>query len=258
MKLLSTPKSNPKINKNIKQGVLTAPLHLAPFNLSGYQVCPMASKGCAAACLNTAGRGGMFKHGETTNVIQEARKRKTKLFFEQRDAFMQILCDDIAALVRKADKQSLSCAIRLNATSDIPWENIPVKWYFDVPNNLSETTRNIMEMFPSVQFYDYTKRYNRKNLPNNYHLTFSLAEDNDDKAVEAYNNGMNVAVVFRKQLPDVFKLGDNLIPVINGDEHDYRPADPKGCIVGLKAKGKARHDTSGFTREANQGAYCTA
>lgn len=245
MKLLSTPQSNPKVAKNLKQGVLTAPLHLAPYNLSGYQVCPMASKGCAAACLNTAGRGGIFKKGENTNAIQQARIRKTKLYFNNREEFMRLLWNDVVSLYNKANKQSLSCGIRLNATSDIPWERVSIEGYN------GKTYKNIMEAFPYIQFYDYTKRHNRKNLPDNYHLTYSLCEDNDDRALQAYHNGMNVAAVFRKELPASFILKGVEIPVIDGDEHDYRPADPQGVIVGLKAKGKARHDTSGFVRESN-------
>jgi len=236
MKLLSNPTSNPKVAKNSKLGVLTAPLHLAPYDLSGYQVCPMASAGCAAACLNTAGRGGMFKKGENTNMIQEARKRKTLMYFEERDKFLELLYKDIEFMVRKAKRENLECGIRLNATSDIPWERVLYKG------------KNMMEHFPDVQFYDYTKRHNRKDLPDNYHLTYSLAEDNDDRAEEAFNNGMNIAAVFRKDLPDEFKLGKHCVPVIDGDEHDYRPIDPQGVIVGLKAKGKAKTDNTGFVR----------
>jgi hypothetical protein len=242
MKLLSEPSSNPKIDKNfIKAGVLTAPLHLAPYDLSGYQVCPMASKGCAEACLNTAGRGGIYKKGETSNRIQDARVRKTKLYFSHREEFLQQLVKDIKALERKAQRASISkVGVRLNATSDIPWERVPV--------TIDGTKyNNIMEAFPNVQFYDYTKRFNRKNLPKNYHLTFSLAEDNDEEAIKAYENGMNIAVVF-KEVPSDFKLGTKKVTVIDGDEHDYRPIDPKGVIVGLKAKGKAIKDESGFVR----------
>jgi hypothetical protein len=241
MELLSQPSANPKIAKNEKLGVLTAPLHLAPYDLSGYQVCPMASAGCAAACLNTAGRGGIIKAGDKTNRIQEARKRKTKLYFENRKEFMNLLVKDIKSMVRKANRENMICGIRLNATSDIPWERVPVEGH-----------KNIMEMFPDVEFYDYTKRHNRKNLPKNYHLTYSLAEDNDDRATKAMLNGMNVAVVFRKELPKTFTLEDDKcklkVRVINGDEHDYRPNDPHGVIVGLKAKGKARTDKTGFVR----------
>lgn len=241
MKLLSAPRSNPKVVKNIGKGVLTAPLHLSPYNLSGYQVCPMASKGCAAACLNTAGRGGIFKKGSSTNPIQEARKRKTLQFFKDRQEFMALLVKDIQAMERKAERESLSCGIRLNATSDIVWERTKLTYE-------GKQYGNVMELFPDVQFYDYTKRHNRKDLPENYHLTYSLAEDNEKRAEEAFSNGMNIAAVFF-ELPKTFTLGKHKdIPVINGDEHDYRPIDPKGVIVGLKAKGKAKCDTTGFVR----------
>jgi hypothetical protein len=235
MKLISAINSNPKVEKNFKKlGVLTANLHLAPYNVSGYQVCPMASAGCIKACLNTAGRGGIFKVGATTNAIQEARKRKTKMYFEQREEFMQQLIKDILSVKRKAKKMGVKkVGLRLNTTSDVPWERVAVEYE-------GIKYKNIMGLFPDIQFYDYTKRSNRKNLPMNYHLTFSLAEDNDKAAEEAFNNGMNVAVVFN-DVPKIFKLGSKVVPVIDGDER-------KNVIVGLKAKGKAKQDKTGFVR----------
>lgn len=249
MKLLSTPQSNPKVAKNMKQGVLTAPLHLAPYNLSGYQTCPMASKGCAAACLNTAGRGGIpARAGDPSSVmdnpIQAARVRKTHMYFKQRDAFMQLLVRDVQSLERKAKKLSLSCGVRLNATSDIPFERVPLE-------HLGNSYRNIMELFPDVQFYDYTAITKRaiawanNKMPSNYHLTFSAKEDNDNSVKQVAEQQGNIAVVFGA---DVLPKEYLNLPVINGDEHDYRPADPKGVIVGLKAKGKAKKDTTGFVR----------
>ncbi len=244
MYLLSTPKSNPKVVKNIGQGVLTAPLHLAPYNLSGFNVCPMATEGCIKSCLNTAGRGGIFKKGEDTNVIQQARIRKTKMFFNDRHTFLSLLVQDIEKLERKAKKESLSCGVRLNATSDIAWEVIKVK-------HAGKTYNNLMELFPNVQFYDYTAITKRAVLwatnkfPSNYHLTFSAKESNQKDVKIVANHKGNIAVVFRtKDFPKYYMS----LPVINGDEHDYRPVDPKGCIVALKAKGKAKYDTSGFVR----------
>lgn len=232
MRLLSSPTSNPKVAKNKKKGVLTAPLHLLPYNLSGFQVCPMASKGCAAACLNTAGRGGFLDR------VQAARLRKTLMYFNDRQNFMIQLIENIKYMERKAEREGLGCGIRLNATSDIPWERVMVDG------------QNLMEMFPNVQFYDYTaipKRaiaWARGELPPNYHLTFSAKEDNDEAVKSVANEKGNIAVVFRDKLPNEY-LG---LPVINGDEHDYRPIDPVGCIVGLKAKGKAKKDKSGFVK----------
>lgn len=234
MKLLTT--GNPKTAKGEKLGYLTAILHLAPAWLSGFNVCPMATKGCAAACLNTAGRGGIIKKGETTNVIQEARIRKTLMFFNERDEFMAQLVKEIRNFIKLAGKHGLTPAIRLNGTSDIRWETLEV----DAPSN------NIMDLFPTTQFYDYTKIPNRRNLPANYHLTFSLAEDNDEQAKTAIANGMSVAVVFRtKDFPTTF-MG---LPVVNGDESDLRFLDDGGSIIALYAKGKARKDDTGFVRE---------
>lgn len=239
MKLLTT--NNPKIVKSEKLGFLTAILHLAPARLSGFNVCPMATKGCAAACLNTAGRGGIIKHGETTNMIQEARIRKTLMFFNERDEFMAQLVKEIGNFVKLAAKHGLIPAIRLNGTSDIRWETVEVS-----TSSMVFPAPNIMAMFPTVQFYDYTKIPNRRNLPANYHLTFSLAESNDEQAQLAIANGMNVAVVFRtKDFPNTF-MG---LPVVNGDETDLRFLDDAGSIVALKAKGKARKDNTGFVRE---------
>ena len=223
MKLLST--ANPKIQKGTKLGYLSFILHLAPADLSGREVCPKRTAGCTAACLNTAGRGGMFKKGENTNMIQQARIRKTKMFFEQRDAFMAQLEKDIQKGIKQAAKLGLTPVFRLNGTSDLSWEKY-----------------GIIEKFPTVQFYDYTKVLGRKVADiANYHLTFSNADGNINDVLKA-KDLMNVAVVFRKELPATY-LGKK---VINGDETDLRFLDEKNVIVGLKAKGKAKKDTSGF------------
>jgi hypothetical protein len=237
MKLLST--GNPKILKGLAQGYNTYILHLAPANLSGFETCPKRTAGCTAACLNTAGRGGMFKKGESTNVIQEARKRKTRLFFQDREKFMSDLVKDIQLAIKQSEKLGLIPVIRLNGTSDIAWE----KYRFG-PLDL-----NIFETFPYVQFYDYTKILNRKvkNIPN-YHLTFSAADGNDFDVKVAISAGYNVAVVFglkkTEPMPEKF-LNRN---VFNGDDSDLRFLDPKNVVVGLYAKGKAKKDTSGFVK----------
>ena len=223
MKLLTL--GNTKTVKGETLGYQTYIMHLAPSTLSGYNTCPMASAGCAAACLNTAGRGRF-------TAIQEARIRKTKWFFEDRESFMAQLVKDIQAAIRKADREQMIPVFRLNGTSDIRWETVPVVGGF----------RNIMERFPTVQFYDYTKLANRRDIPSNYHLTFSRSESNDGYVVEMMNRGVNVAVVF-DTLPEMY-LGAK---VIDGTETDLRFLDEKGVIVGLLAKGKAKKDNSGFT-----------
>lgn len=225
MKLLTL--ANAKVQKGQAAGFLTAIMHLAPAWLSGYNVCPMASKGCIAACLNLSGVWG------AAPATQTARIRKTKMFFENREAFMKLLIKDILALVFKAEKMGLAPAVRLNGTSDIRWENVS----FDVGHLHYD---NIMEMFPGVIFYDYTAISNRHHLPSNYSLTFSRKEDNDAAVVEAIIAGMNVAVVFgvKKDTPLPASWMDT--PVIDGDLTDLRFLDAKFCIVGLRGKGKAK------------------
>jgi hypothetical protein len=226
--------------KGNKLGYLTAILHLAPADLAEVgNMCPHSTPGCRAACLNTAGRGGMFKEGGT-NTIQEARKRKSRDFMQIREVFLAQLHKEISAFVQRAERLNLVPCVRLNGTSDILWERVK---YLGLP---------LMKHFPRVQFYDYTKYPSRKMVPANYHLTFSLAESNDAKACVALAGGVNVAVVFAvprsKPLPTSFTIGGKSFPVVNGDDTDLRFLDPKGVIVGLRAKGRARKDTTGFVR----------
>ena len=240
MKLLST--GNPKVLKGMSQGYNTYILHLAPANLSGYETCPKRTDGCTAACLNTAGRGGMFKRGENTNVIQQARIRKTKMFFENRVEFMTTLVKDIELAIKQSKKMELVPVFRLNGTSDLSWEK------YEVVRN-GKLFRNIFTAFPEVQFYDYTKVLGRKVKEySNYQLTFSAADGNDSDVLRAMNEGLNVAVVFgiKKTLPMPVDYLNR--PVFNGDESDLRFLDPKGVIVGLYAKGKAKKDTTGFVK----------
>jgi len=228
-KLLST--ANPKIQKGTKLGYLSFILHLAPADVSGYNTCPKATAGCKASCLNTAGRGGMFKRGENTNMIQKARIRKTKYFFEQRQDFMLDLMADIRKGIKMATKLGLTPVFRLNGTSDLSWEK-----YDMIPG------QNVFECFPDVQFYDYTKVPKRKvEGVDNYHLTFSQADGNDKDANWAISKNMNVTVVFDK-IPTEYKGK----PVYNADETDLRFLDPKGVVLGLKAKGRAKKDRTGF------------
>jgi hypothetical protein len=230
-KLLST--ANPKIQKGTKLGYLSFILHLAPADLSGHNTCPKATAGCKSACLNTAGRGGMFKKGENTNMIQKARIRKTKYFYEDRAGFMLDLAYDIQKGIKMAEKLGLKPVFRLNGTSDLSWEKYEVPVF---------CTKNIFELYPNVQFYDYTKVLGRKvaDIPN-YFLIFSQADGNEADVSRAMEKGMNVAAVF-DEVPETY-MGK---PVINADETDLRFLDPKGVIAGLKAKGRAKKDYSGF------------
>jgi hypothetical protein len=224
-KLLSVD-ADIKTIKGRKIGFLTGILYLAPYTLSGVNLCPFAKVAeCHVACLNTAGRGNF-------NNVKNARLRRAKLFNDNRGEFFAQLIDDINKLKKHAQKQKLQAVIRLNGTSDIEWENIKVTGDYTIFN-----------LFPELQFYDYTKNPNRKNLPDNYDLTFSYSgvESFIKFNRQALKNNMRVATVF-KILPVEFE-GRR---VINGDDHDARFIEDKNIIVGLKAKGKARQDKTGF------------
>lgn len=240
MKLLST--GNPKVLKGMKQGYNTYILHLAPANLSGYETCPKRTAGCTSACLNTAGRGGMFKKGENTNVIQQARIRKTKMFFENRFDFMTQLVKDIELGIKQSTKKNLVPVFRLNGTSDLAWEKYEVV-------RAGRLYRNIFMAFPEVTFYDYTKILGRKvkDIPN-YDLTFSDADGNAEDVLNAIEQGYNIATVFGVKKTEALPKYYMGLPVFNGDESDLRFLDPKGVVVGLYAKGKAKKDTSGFVK----------
>jgi hypothetical protein len=222
---------NPKIEKGRARGYLTAVLHLHPYILDGKNSCPFATPGCAAGCLNRAGRGGIFRAGEITNAIQDARARRTRELRADPGAFVARVSADIVKLQRFAREKRKRLAIRLNGTSDIVWEVIAPE---------------IFDAFPRVQFYDYTKIPARVSpgwkLPANYRLTFSRSERNETDALRVLENGGNVAAVFRKDLPASWQG----FPVINADADDLRFLDPSGSIAGLKAKGPAKRDTSGF------------
>lgn len=233
--LLSDSESNPKVAKNGKQGVKTAPLHLAPARLSGFEVCAQRSVGCTKACLHTAGNPLYMQ------AKQIARIARTQAYFKARKAFMAVLAFEIAALRDSALRDGMAYAVRLNATSDIPFEGVALE--ID-----GQCFANVMQAFPDCEFYDYTKitkrmlKFTEGKLPPNYHLTFSKTESNMADCVTVLNKGGNVAMVFAKSLPAMFEG----FAVINGDETDYRPSDPRNVIVGLKAKGLAKRDDTGF------------
>ena len=231
-----------KTVKGKKVGVLTGIMYLAPADVSSFQVCPKASAGCKAACLYSAGRGKF-------NNVQTARINKTRWFFQERETFMERLVKNVQSLVTKANKQDLTPAVRLNGTSDIAWEKIKI-----VRDGTEH--RNIMVAFPDIQFYDYTKIIGRKSAIalSNYHLTFSLAEDNDSDALHAIQTGYNVAVVMNVKRGDIKPPLWSGFPVINGDDTDVRFFDEKGGhIIALTAKGDAIKDTTGFVRTVNGG-----
>jgi hypothetical protein len=228
--LLTT--GNPKINKsnNSGKGYFSAIMHFAPAHSSGHEVCWERSDGCTEACLNTAGRGRY-------QAIQDVRIARTRYFIEYRDKFLGLLTDELDRFIRKCKRLKLKPAVRLNGTSDIPWETMG---------------GGILAAYPNVQFYDYTKitarmlRWCEGKLPSNYHLTFSRSESNEVSCRKVLYAGGNIAVVFKGIQPKYFGYGLYYRPVINGDLTDQRFLDGYKVIVGLTAKGRGKHDRSGF------------
>jgi hypothetical protein len=238
MKLLNVDQ-NAKTVKGQKQGYLTAVQYMIPGDLSGYEVCPGASKACREACLNTAGRG-VFSN------VQKSRLKKTKYFFEDRKNFIVQLKKEISALIRKAEKKGLIPVVRLNGTSDINYMKIKV----------DDDGNNIFQAFQKIQFYDYTKNFNMLSQSEkfkNYHLTFSYSGENLLHSKVALERGFNVSAVFHTALPLTLKGTEieflNKVPILDGEKSDLRFLD-KGkngpFIIGLVAKGKARKQNSSF------------
>jgi hypothetical protein len=232
--------TNPKTVKGASLGVRTAILYLAPHTVSGRQTCPMAAIAqCDKACLNKAGLGGVY------NSIQLSRIHRTNLFFDHRADFMRKLAQEIMKFKAKAALDGVIPVVRLNGTSDIKWECIPVT--IDGIEHPS-----LMHAFPDLQFYDYTKLPNRRDLPSNYDLTFSYSGVlGFQKYVEqARAAGMRIAVVFRdaKKIPVRF-MG---MQVVNGDNSDVRHFEPQGVVVALYAKGPAKKDITGFVVDGSR------
>jgi hypothetical protein len=225
MSLLSIS-ADAKTTKGEKQGYLTGILYLSPADSSGLiNVCANATEGCKSSCLNTAGRGAF-------NSVQAGRLRKTTMLVQNRAAFLLELARDIRNLVKKAARENMIPCVRVNGTSDLPWLAL-----------------EMARQFPDVQFYDYTKHPRSwERTRENYHLTFSSSETNDGDAIAALVHGINVAVVFTTKkgqpLPATWMGAD----VIDGDTSDLRFLDAKGVVVGLRAKGRAKKDCTGFVR----------
>jgi hypothetical protein len=198
--------------------------YLAPSTLSGNNVCAMATKECIAGCLNTSGRAKMNK---SYAMIMNARMNKTKFFFSNRDLFNSMLFNEVKNAYNKTVKKGKEFAVRLNGTSDLS------------PVLFKQNGKNILEAFPQVQFYDYTKVLNRIALADkysNYDLTFSFTGYNWSDCLTALQNNVRVAVIFNvgknADLPKTF----NGFEVVDGDQYDYRPLDAKNVIVGLRWK----------------------
>lgn len=224
--LLSKGTTNAKTSKNEQDTYI---LYLAPYNQNskGINICPKASEGCAAACLFSAGRGAF------SNVIK-ARQNKTEYYLHDKKTFINQLANELIKIDKKASKNTNQTLIRLNGTSDLDFIFLLKKYAnFDISN------------YNNLHFYDYTKilgKVKKYSNNKNYTLTFSRAEDNEQDIFQAVQYGANVSAVFKGALPQTYKG----IPVIDGDKTDNEMLKYKGYILGLKAKGKARTDKSGF------------
>ena len=221
-----------KTRKGTAFGVLTAILYLKHAHTSGHNVCPSATEGCILACFEDEGLGK--RHN-----VRKARMDKTRFLFRNRPAFLAQLKEELGRFERKAKRRNMTPAVRLNGTSDLGWEGF---------------ARDVIESFPSLTFYDYTKveqrmrRFLAGKFPSNYRsLTFSRSESNWPTCLEILGMGGNVAAVFDKlpgqPLPESYAG----YPVIDGDQNDIRFLDPGGVIIGLHLKGHtAKRDETGF------------
>lgn len=235
---------SPKAIKARHFGYMNAINYMAPADTAGHgNVCGDASPGCLALCLGWfSGQAGIVKGNRRNarNAARRSRIAKVKMFMHDRGAFMLEMIAGIERAARKAARELLQLCVRPNGSSDIPWEHI----------KLSPTDRrSIFDMFPHVQFVDYTKSLKRMLrfcaglLPANYHLTFSYSETNREACLQVLAVGGNVAVVFAGEMPSTY-LG---AMVVDGDAHDLRHLDPRGVVIGLTPKGnKAKRDRSGF------------
>jgi hypothetical protein len=233
--LLST--NNSKTIKGEKLGYTTYILYLAPHtqNSKGINLCSHASPGCAKACLFNSGAARF-------DNVQKGKRNKTEWYLQDREGFMLKLDAEITAIKnkRKHATSENTPVVRLNGTSDVPFEKFIIR-----------DNKNIFDLHPEIQFYDYTKNHIRftKVLPSNYHLTFSMSETNKDKSMELLSLGANVAIVFgvknANQLPETYKGYE----VINGDESDLRFLDKQNVIVGLKYKLITGKGTKGQNKE---------
>ena len=129
--LLSEPDASAKSRKSVRPEYM---LYLTPHRLAKIEnLCPWSTSGCRKHCLHSAGRGAQ------PNVAQ-GRLVRTQLLFEAPELFLAILADNL----RLVDKRGGGW-VRLNGTSDIPWEEVPA-------------VVEMMERYSStIDFADYTK-----------------------------------------------------------------------------------------------------
>ena len=224
--LLSKGSTN---SKTVKNDLETFILYLAPSKIvDGFNLCPFASDGCTKGCLYSAGRGRFSN-------VQLSRINKTKFWGFDRSNFYIQLANELLTIHDKTIKKDEKIAIRLNGTSDI--DHLYLLERYSGINFLDPFYNNLL-------FYDYSKNPNivSRYKNTNYKITFSRSETNEIEAKRILKLGGNVAIVFANELPKKW----NNYKVINGDETDLRYFDPSNVVIGLKAKGDAKKDQTGF------------
>lgn len=220
---------NEKSPKGERLGYLQAMLYLAPHTLGGGKtLCPHSTPACRDGCLYSAGRG---KTPRTVN----ARLRRTKMFLEDRDAFIDELVGELCTMQRAADRHGMTLAIRLNGTSDIRWEMEKV-----------EGEKTLFDLFPQAIFFDYTRiPHMHRPVPENWKLTFSLADQTPGFALAHLEAGRNVAAIVpdedRRVAPGPFDVNGTRISVVDGERDDLRFLDPTPALILLRPKGRLFH-----------------
>lgn len=231
---------NPKAAKAVEYGWLNAIHYMAPASLAGVgNLCPHASPGCTVLCLGwTSGQAGMVSNQLDINNVRKSRIDKARRFMRDRAAYMRDVVCSIKLSQRKANKLGLHLCIRMNGSTDIGWEGVK-----------TDNGQTLMELFPDVQFVDYTKSIKRAiacakgQFPTNYLLCFSRSETNEAQAIEVLTAGGTVAAVFAHYRPRRWRG----FPTLDGDTHDLRHLDPRGHVVALSPKGRiAKRDLTGF------------
>lgn len=214
-----------KHKKGFTYNELNYSLYLSPGNTSGYEVCPGRTIECSRLCLNESGMNTMVQKSKG-DVINNSRIKKTRLLMEDKEFFVKWLIAEIISAKKKAENLGYGFNVRINNTSDICPTTLTI--------NDNGVIKNILEIFPDVSFYDYTKVENRVLIHekySNYDLTYSYTGYNWQVCEKMLNKGIRVAVVFM-DIPTTF----NGYPVIDGDLYDNRVKDDKSVIAGLKYK----------------------
>jgi hypothetical protein len=204
------------------------------FGLTGaFNLCPRASKGCAAACLVFSGQSGM-------PAAQRAQAVRTAFILSMPAAAGLLIGSEI----RRAIKRHGQINLRLNTTSDIRWEIVSA----DMVQALADA---------GVLMYDYTAWAPAdREASSDYSLTYSAKEPShtsDEYLAEILEDGGTVAMPFTTARGEALPATWQGFTVIDGDKSDERRNDPAGVVVGLRAKGYKwkRDNSAGFIRQAN-------